>query len=201
MTDEHADTDAFHPTETAPASGYATFVIDRALERTAVCAQRDAVGEAEPAAAPRTRRRTERPRRPAVAAAALDGGGRELCLAADPSQLSRARTFADAAAKDFGFADEERFSLTLAVSEAVANAIEHGGGELGARVRITAGERDGAFAVQIEDSGSFEAGARQDEDLPERGRGLGLIAMLVDELFVCPGPDGTVLRLFKRPAG
>ena len=200
MTDKRADCGAFRPAETAAAAGYAGFVIDRPVVRAGGGAQREVVRGREPAAGLKERRRTGHPpRRPSVAGSS--DAERELLLAAEPSELSRARAFADAAAEASGFGDEDRFAVTLAVSEAVANAIEHGGGKPDACVRITATERNGALAVQVEDSGSFDADAPGADELPERGRGLALIAELVDELFVCPGPGGTVLRLCKQRAG
>ena len=54
--------------------------------------------------------------------------------------------------------------------------------------------------LQVEDSGSFCPRAEAGEALPERGRGLGLIAHLVDEVSVRAGPEGTVVSLLKRRA-
>ena len=144
--------------------------------------------------------------RPAPGRGGSDGDGaseirRELWLAAEPAELSRARAFANDAAEEFGFPADERFALSLAVNEAVANAIEHGSASESERVRLSAGEVDGALGFQVEDLGSFCPRGPTGETLPDRGRGLDLIAHLVDEVSVRAGPEGTVIRLLKRRTG
>jgi anti-sigma regulatory factor (Ser/Thr protein kinase) len=82
----------------------------------------------------------------------------------------------------------------------VANAIEHGSTP-DSIVGLSAAEVEDGLAFQVEDSGCFSARASNGETLPERGRGLALIAHLVDEVSVGATGEGTIVRLLKRRAG
>ena len=129
-------------------------------------------------------------------------GGRELWLQAKPAELSLARAFAYHTAAALGFGDAERFALSLAVSEAVANAIEHGARSNGAGVQLTAAEERDALVFYVRDFGSIEGGGHAGgDDLAERGRGLAVMRGMVDEVDLQSGPAGTVVRLAKRRPG
>jgi len=52
--------------------------------------------------------------------------GAELKLPAELSRLPDARNWADSAAEAFGFDEMVRYQIKMAVSEGVANAVEHG---------------------------------------------------------------------------
>ena len=123
---------------------------------------------------------------------------RELWLAADAAELAHAREFTDALASAFGFGADERFALTFAVNEVVENAIEHGTPSAEGRIHVRVTLEEGALAFYVRDFGRFTTDAATDEVLPERGRGLPLVARMVDELGVFVDPRGTVVRLAKR---
>ena len=118
----------------------------------------------------------------------------ELTLPAEAAQLRTARGFADAAGEEFGLDEDGRYRFKLAVSEAVANAIEHGTPCEGTvLLRITSGPDELSF--EVHDCGGFSVDWSRRDPLSERGRGLPLMAALVDEVDLKPGPGGTVVRL------
>ncbi len=125
---------------------------------------------------------------------------RRLEIPARLSRLAEVRRFADAAATDFGFTREERYSIRLAVTEAVTNAVRHGSSSEDDRVEVRAAEESGALAFYVADRGRFVPRMAISDDLPERGRGLEFMTRLMDEVEVRPSPDGTVIRFAKLPS-
>lgn len=123
---------------------------------------------------------------------------RDLRLPADSSRLSEARRFVVEAAAEFGFEDAMQHQIKLAINEAVANAMEHGSPAAGDEVELRAVNEDGALAIYVSDSGSFTPRTAHREAMPERGRGLAFMDLLMDEVEVRPGAHGTRIRLLKR---
>lgn len=122
----------------------------------------------------------------------------ELCLAAHPSELSRAREFADEAARAFRFDDDGCYQFKFAASEAVANAIEHGTPSPEGTIELRlVGEGD-TLTLYVRDYGTFVADAPVPQSMPERGRGLAFMMSLMDEVEVKAEAGGTVVRLAKR---
>ncbi len=91
----------------------------------------------------------------------------------------------------------ETYDMTLAVSEAVANAIEHGSPN-GGLVHLTLMASPGSITVEVRDTGHFPAPPKSDDR--DRGRGLPIIGMLTDRVELRPGPDGTTLLFAKAIA-
>jgi anti-sigma regulatory factor (Ser/Thr protein kinase) len=122
----------------------------------------------------------------------------EVRLVAEPAELAKTRRLADEAAASYGLAEPERFEFAFAVNEAVSNAIEHGSpspeGTIG--LRFTA-ERD-ALVCSVRDYGVFKPHPKPHGLPSSRGRGLVLMASMVDELNLCRDPEGTRVRLSKR---
>ena len=123
---------------------------------------------------------------------------REATIPADSAQIGRARAFADIAANAYGFDHDSRYAFRMAISEVVANAIEHGSSSPDDVVRLRAVEEDGTLAFYVTDVGSFRPPEQLSDDLRERGRGIEMIRWLMDELDVRPGYEGTVIRFAKR---
>ncbi len=123
---------------------------------------------------------------------------RVLSLPADLSRLLEARRFAEEAAADFGFDEATQQQVKLAANEAVANAMEHGSRTPADEVALQAVEEEGALAIYIRDAGSFVPRMMHRGAMPERGRGLAFMDLLMDEVEVRPGSDGTEVRLVKR---
>jgi anti-sigma regulatory factor (Ser/Thr protein kinase) len=117
---------------------------------------------------------------------------------ADLSRLPEARAFAEKCALEYGFGADIAFQIKSAVSEAVANAVEHGSNGSADEVALEAGEEVGAFVIYVRDTGSFRPRVSRGSDLPERGRGLQFLDQMMDEVDVRPGSNGTEVRMVKR---
>ena len=123
---------------------------------------------------------------------------REHSIRADLDRLKEARDFAARAAAEFGLGAEALYDVKLAVSEAVTNAIRHGSRSPDDSVRIMATEESGALVIEVVDSGTFVPRVVRRGDLPEGGRGLEFMRVLMDEVDLRPGRQGTLLRMAKR---
>ena len=130
-------------------------------------------------------------------------GRQEMTIKADLSRLAEVRRFADRACRAYGFPPDVCYQVKLAMSEAVANAIEHGSTTPDDPIRLQVVHEGGALAFYVSDGGTFiEPSMVYDHDLmDERGRGLGFIELLMDDVAINPSPEGTVIRFAKRLAG
>ncbi len=109
-------------------------------------------------------------------------------------QLSRIRDFAGKAAGDVHLDAERTFNLRVAVSEASANAIEHGmpAGDLS----LSSSCKDGRLTIVISHPGCFLARLGEDPARSHRGMGVPLMLALTDELTVSHPPGaGTRVSL------
>ena len=122
----------------------------------------------------------------------------DLTLPPDPSQLGRARSFIDATAAAAGFGEEDRYQITMAVNEAVANALEHGAPCRSGLIHLGAQIEAQRLSFYVRDCGEFGLVADRDPDeMAERGRGFALMSLLMDEVRL--QTDGqTEVRLSKR---
>ena len=135
---------------------------------------------------------------PAMAGAATRFAATELTLRAELSRLPDARSWADAAAEAFGFDEMVRYQIKMAVSEGMANAVEHGSSSPADEIHLRAVAEGDSLAFYIRDTGRFVPRVSPRGDLPERGRGLAFLGQLMDEVDIKPSSDGTVLRFCKR---
>jgi anti-sigma regulatory factor (Ser/Thr protein kinase) len=124
---------------------------------------------------------------------------REHSIRADVGLLKEARDFAELAAADFGFNEEVRYAVKLAMSEAVTNAIQHGSTSPHDEIRILAIEESGALVFEVTDTGRFRPRVARRGELPESGRGLEFMRRLMDEVDLRQTTYGTLLRFVKRP--
>ena len=129
---------------------------------------------------------------------AIAFGRREHAISADLASLKEARDFAERAAVDFGLSSDVCYQIKLALSEAVTNAIQHGSSSPEDPVRILVTEEPGALAFEVVDTGRFIPRVTRRGDMPESGRGLEFMRLLMDEVDLYPGDAGTRLRLVKR---
>ena len=125
---------------------------------------------------------------------------RGLRIPADLSMLKDARDWAAGAAADFGLAEEERFQVRLATSEAVTNAILHGSGSGSDAVELGVHEEEGALVFEVRDAGVSDGASPWAQALGDGGRGLELVGMIMDEVEFERSDDGSVLRFAKRLA-
>jgi len=129
---------------------------------------------------------------------AADFATAELTLPAELSRLPDARSWADIAAEAFGFDEMVRYQIKMAVSEGVANAVEHGSASPSDEIRLRAVAEGDSLAFYIRDTGSFVPRIPPRGEMPERGRGLAFLGQLMDEVDIKPSPVGTELRFCKR---
>jgi anti-sigma regulatory factor (Ser/Thr protein kinase) len=125
----------------------------------------------------------------------------EIWLRADPASASVARGFAGDAAQYLGCDRAATDAVRLSITEAVANAVEHGApcdnGLIGVSLYIEAGW----LTTEIRDCGDFKAARQPADNLEEeRGRGLPLMFALMDHVEIDSVPGQTVVRLAKRLA-
>ena len=59
-------------------------------------------------------------------------------------------------------------------------------------------EEPGALVFEVIDTGRFVPRVTRRGDMPESGRGLEFMRLMMDEVDLQPGRDGTRLRLVKR---
>lgn len=123
---------------------------------------------------------------------------REVWLVAEPTELAQTRRLADEAAASYGLKEPERFAFAFAVNEAVSNAIEHGSPSPEGTIHIRFSEEADALVFRVRDYGEFAPRVKVNEEPSSRGRGLALMATMVEEVGLCRGSTGTQVRLAKR---
>ena len=123
---------------------------------------------------------------------------RSIILSPHLAEVSRGRNLLAEIASQAGFPDERVFDITVACSEAMANAIEHSPVKGEVQVRIIL--RPDRLEAEIQGPGEFQAPDRLGS-LETRGLGLPLMAKLSDHLALFSGPGGeTFVNLtFYRP--
>jgi len=130
----------------------------------------------------------------------------DLTLPAEPASAAVIRQTVRRLARVAALDEKRAAALTVAVGEAVNNAIEHAYRAPGGAVRVRGVRDDGAVRVSIIDTGAWRPAHAPDGG----GHGLRLIEELADSVEVRQAPDGTtvtvVMRLSRpdgavRPAG
>jgi anti-sigma regulatory factor (Ser/Thr protein kinase) len=122
---------------------------------------------------------------------------RSLSIPASLERLHDVRDFVDRASLEAGFGDRARYEIKLAVNEAVTNAIRYGSVSADDRVELAIRQEDDRLVFSVADTGIFVDRFELPRDLPERGRGLGFIAELMDGLEVRPEYEGTTICFSK----
>ena len=109
-------------------------------------------------------------------------------------QLALIREFVGKVVADVPLDNARAFDLKVAVSEASANAIEHGLGE--GDLEVSAKRGCGRITVTVSHPGAFRPLTSDDSARAHRGMGLPLILALTNELTVsCPNGGGTSVSL------
>ncbi|HEY7968012.1 MAG TPA: SpoIIE family protein phosphatase [Solirubrobacteraceae bacterium] len=109
---------------------------------------------------------------------------------ADPAHLASLRRIVARWLTQSGVEDPQRFDITLACSEAAANAIEHAYGPRDASFALDGRVTEDAVEVVVSDRGAWRPERRTD-----RGRGLVLMKALMDEVIIERGDPGTSVTL------
>jgi anti-sigma regulatory factor (Ser/Thr protein kinase) len=102
-------------------------------------------------------------------------------------------------ARGCGFTDNDIYQMKVAVSEAAANAIEHGS-PLGnkSKIHVTVDCDAEKIVIEIADEGVFKARLPVTDGRPShRGRGIFLMTALMDQVSITEHQEGTVVRLVK----
>lgn len=111
-----------------------------------------------------------------------------------------------------GFDQDARDAVDLALVEALSNAVKHGTQESAKRVGVEVTLTDTQIVLEIIDSSppmplflledlnpdALEVDANDLDNVPESGRGLALIVMMMDEVTFHHTGDQTRLRLLRR---
>jgi serine/threonine-protein kinase RsbW len=125
----------------------------------------------------------------------------ELHVLARRSELGIARKYAEDVAAAFGLDADSRYEFVYAVNEAVTNAIRHGASDEEDMIHMSIIADADRLTFAVRDRGTFPMPSTDGGDAPESGRGLALMASLVDEVQLHIDPGGTTVRLSKvRPS-
>jgi serine/threonine-protein kinase RsbW len=131
-----------------------------------------------------------------------------LCLPRDSSTLSVVRHIAASALEELGVVSEEIADVVLALTEAAANVVKHSGADDQYEVHLVI--ENNTCEIRVVDSGrgfdSDSLGVNMAGPSEERGRGMALMAALVDSVRFESRPEaGTIVHLVKdlslRPDG
>jgi len=120
----------------------------------------------------------------------------ELDMPSQPSALGSLRGLLRRWLAQIDASDADVHAIVMAASEACTNAIEHAGAADGDTIAVLALLRDGEVEVTVRDRGHW----RDQRASPpsEQGRGLDLIGVLMDDVRVEIGEDGTTVHLRRR---
>ena len=125
---------------------------------------------------------------------------RETWLPAAPASVKAARGVVCQAATEAGLDDTRTWDLMLATSEAVANAVRHGTALRDHRILLTTTRCARGLRVEVCNRGTFDCAPKPAALKATSGRGIQIIAAVVDRLTVESGSGRTVVRFEKRTA-
>jgi anti-sigma regulatory factor (Ser/Thr protein kinase)/putative methionine-R-sulfoxide reductase with GAF domain len=116
-----------------------------------------------------------------------------LTLPAEPRTLSRVRRVLRRWLGERGADEGDIAEMTIAVSEACANAIEHAYSPSPATFDLHAWERDGEITMTVRDRGHWRAPRGHN-----RGRGLSIIVAAMDDVQIDRTAEGTEVVMKRR---
>ena len=122
---------------------------------------------------------------------------RETRLPASPASAGAARSIVHEAATAAGLDGARAWDLMLATSEAVANAVLHGKAWPDESILLTTETCPHGLRVEVSDCGIFESAPLPATAEAESGRGIPIIAAVVDHLEVQNGGQRTLVRFEK----
>lgn len=122
---------------------------------------------------------------------------RETWLPAGPASLSTARSIVSEAASEIGLDGEGTWDLMLATTEAVANAVQHGEAWPNECILLVTEPCPRGLRVEVTDCGEFDSTLEPAPLESTHGRGIPIIAAIVDRLEVRNG-NGRTLVCFER---
>jgi anti-sigma regulatory factor (Ser/Thr protein kinase) len=122
----------------------------------------------------------------------------QLRLPAEAAELHHARDFAAAAAAESGFGEHGRYQFMLAASEAVTSSLDHGRPFDDGCIALRTVDDGEMLSLLVSDCGSSTWDLTDPGFLRERGGGLGVVSLLMDEVELQPAADHTTVRMSKR---
>jgi serine/threonine-protein kinase RsbW len=123
---------------------------------------------------------------------------RETWLPATPAGARAARSIVREAAAEAGLEGEPAWDLMLATTEAVTNAVKHGRAWPNDCILFVTQPCPRGVCVQVCDLGTFESALEPASLEATSGRGIQIIAALVDRLEVRSGDGRTLVRFEKH---
>jgi anti-sigma regulatory factor (Ser/Thr protein kinase) len=123
---------------------------------------------------------------------------REAWLPATPASAGVARRIVREAAVEAGLEEEPAWDLMLASTEALNNAVQHGKPWPNDCVLITTEPCPRGLLVEVCDLGTFDSALEPAPMDATCGRGMQIIAALVDRLEVKDGDGRTRVRFEKH---
>jgi serine/threonine-protein kinase RsbW len=124
----------------------------------------------------------------------------ETWLPAVPASARVARSIVREAATEAGLDGDGTWDLVLATTEAFTNAIQHGRAWANECILLTTEPCPGGLRVEVTDCGTFDSRLEPTPIDATSGRGIPIIAAVVDRLEVQNGSGRTLVR-FERHAG
>ena len=124
---------------------------------------------------------------------------RETWLPAAPAAAGTARSIVGEADSEVGLDGGSTWDLLLATSEAVANAVQHGKAWPNDCILLTTEPCTRGLRVEVCDCGTFDSKLEPAPLDATFGRGITIIAAVVDRLEVRNGNGRTLVR-FERYA-
>jgi PAS domain S-box-containing protein len=116
-----------------------------------------------------------------------------LTLPAEPGSLAQLRRRLARFLHTTGATEIERYEITLTICEAAGNAIEHAYGPGDATYEVEVAYDGGELTALVRDNGTW-----RDKRGEHRGRGLGIIQGLMDDVAVEADGQGTLVRMRRR---
>lgn len=142
--------------------------------------------------------------RPVAVRGRRAGGGcatkRETWVPATPAGARTARSIVREAAAEAGLEGEPAWDLTLATTEAVSNAVQHGKAWPNDCILLVTEPSPRGLWVQVCDLGTFDGAVGPAPLDATSGRGMQIIAALVDRLEVRSRDGRTLVRFEKHRA-
>ena len=128
-----------------------------------------------------------------------------LIIKSDVNELAKVATITEEICIRFGLIEDEIDDISIAVTEAVNNAIKHGNKEDSTKsIKIVFEVETDRIKIRIKDEGKgFQLeevkDPRKNENLlKDDGRGILIMKALMDEVEVLSGNEGNVIQLVKK---
>jgi EAL domain-containing protein (putative c-di-GMP-specific phosphodiesterase class I)/anti-sigma regulatory factor (Ser/Thr protein kinase) len=123
-----------------------------------------------------------------------------LTIAPDFDQIAPAREIVAAHAVRAGMSEADVWDTRVAVTEALANAIEHGARADDGLIHVRITEERGKLHLDIAGGGRGEGRAREPRG-PERGRGISIMSGTMDSMKLTQERDRNLIQLAKSLNG